>query len=100
MSLHPFGYWVESRDRPIRLFDQHFGSQLLDDDLVFPSLGMFHRAPHAITSTLRPRHIIPRERSGVSEVKYDKDKFQVMLDVQQFKPEEIDVKTIDKYVLL
>ena len=30
----------------------------------------------------------------------DKDKFQVVLDVQQFEPSEIDVKLVDKFVIV
>lgn len=33
-------------------------------------------------------------------MKANKDKFQVILDVQQFKPEEIDVKVVDKCVIV
>jgi len=33
-------------------------------------------------------------------VQADKNKFQVILDVQQFKPEEIDVKVVDKCVVV
>jgi len=36
----------------------------------------------------------------MSTVKADKDKFQVILDVQQFKPEEINVKVVDKFVVI
>jgi len=41
-----------------------------------------------------------REEGGISTVKADKDKFQVVLDVQQFKPDEINVKVVDKSVVI
>ena len=37
---------------------------------------------------------------GTSTVHADKDKFQVVLDVQQFDPSEIDVKLVDKFVVV
>lgn len=40
------------------------------------------------------------EGGGMSTVKADKEKFQVILDVQQFQPEEITVKVVDKCVVV
>ena len=37
---------------------------------------------------------------GVSTVKADKNQFQVSLDVQQFAPEEINVKVVDRTVIV
>ncbi|CAG0897990.1 unnamed protein product [Darwinula stevensoni] len=57
-------------DPVTRLFDQHFGMGLLNDDLLAPP-------------TYHPFYIIARRpnrdrvKSGVSEVVNDKDKFQV-----------------------
>lgn len=42
---------------------------------------------------------LTRQDSG-STLNLDKDKFQIILDVQQFTPEEITVKTTDKYVVV
>ena len=53
-------------DFPHRIFGQNFGN-----------LGRF-----------------PMETTGASEVVNDKEKFQVNLDVSQFKPEEIKVREI------
>ncbi|CAG0922538.1 unnamed protein product [Notodromas monacha] len=41
-----------------------------------------------------------RLRSGVSNVSNDRSKFQIMLDVQQFCPNEISVKTVDNYIVI
>jgi len=41
-----------------------------------------------------------KEESGTSTVRTDKDKFQIVLDVQQFKPEEINIKVVDKFVII
>jgi len=41
-----------------------------------------------------------KEESGISTVRTDKDKFQIVLDVQQFKPEEINIKVVDKFVII
>ncbi|GBN68773.1 Alpha-crystallin A chain [Araneus ventricosus] len=38
--------------------------------------------------------------SGKSEAKNDKDIFQIDLNVSQFKPEELDLKVCDKYVVI
>ena len=37
---------------------------------------------------------------GTSTIQADKDKFQVMLDVQQFEPNEIDVEVVDNFVIV
>ena len=38
--------------------------------------------------------------SGTSTITADKDTFKVILDVQQFKPEEINVKVVDRSILI
>ena len=110
MSLVPllFSDWWQDLDRPHRLMDQDFGLGLYPEQLVNPS----------IIHDFLPVHPVPRERlrnlyyrpwgelmrkmegGGTSTVKSDKDKFQVILDVQQFKPEEIEVKVVDKFVVV
>lgn len=66
---------------PLRLFDQHFGSGF----------------DHDMLASLAPAN---RDKSGRSEVRCDRDKFMVNLDVQQFKPEELKVKTVDNFVVI
>ncbi|KAF3429016.1 hypothetical protein E2986_10393 [Frieseomelitta varia] len=110
MSLIPllFSEWWEDLDRPHRLFDQNFGlglypEQLLNsnilDQYILPSRDRRQRGPLIY---YRPWGELLRknEGGGMSTVKADKDKFQVILDVQQFKPEEINVKIVDKFVVV
>ncbi|XP_030752686.1 protein lethal(2)essential for life isoform X1 [Sitophilus oryzae] len=98
MSVVPLLYrdWWDDEDwfsRPSRLLDQHFGVGLRKDDLL-NSLRTFPRSSVA-RQYLRPWNtssVLQRQESG-STIQQDKDKFQVILDVQQFAPEEITVKT-------
>lgn len=120
MSLIPmlFSNWWEDLEHPHRIRDQHFGrglhaEHLLPENvLLHPSLQP-RRSPYP--SLTRPRsnsHYYrpwsemllrnPKEldafisghedKSGISTIKSEKDQFQVVLDVQQFLPEEITVK--------
>ncbi|XP_067001507.2 protein lethal(2)essential for life [Anabrus simplex] len=93
MSLVPLlldDYWNVF---PRSLFDQNFGMGIFNDDLLLPR-------PQRSLLYYRPwRHLTARD-SGVSNVQYDKDGFKVNLDVQQFKPEEITVKTVGNSVII
>jgi crystallin alpha B len=46
-----------------------------------------------------PRRLLS-QRSGVSEVKNDGNKFVVKLDCSHFNPEEITVKTVDNNIII
>ncbi|XP_069573302.1 alpha-crystallin A chain [Brachyistius frenatus] len=79
---------------PARLFDQFFGEGMFDYDL-FPYT----------TSTISPyyrqsmfRNFLDSSTSGVSEVRSDRDKFTVYLDVKHFSPDDLTVKVTDDYV--
>ncbi|XP_076236788.1 protein lethal(2)essential for life-like [Calliopsis andreniformis] len=104
MSIVPklFSHWWETLDHPHRLFDQRFGRALRPDQL-FPS-SIFERSPfrQCPYSYYRPlmEWMKEEEESGWSMVKDDKDKFHVVLDVQQFKPEEVNVKVADNYIVV
>ncbi|XP_064122178.1 alpha-crystallin A chain-like [Macrobrachium nipponense] len=74
-------------DRPSKIFDQYFGSGMSADDVFVPSSSMYTRCR-------RP----PKERSGVSQVTVEKDKFVLCLDVQQFAPEELKVRVVEGVV--
>lgn len=106
MSLVPllFSDWWQDLERPHRIVDQHFGHGLTPDQLVAPSLlehYIYPRQRNPLTY-YRPWGELMRqvEGGGTSTVKADKDKFQVILDVQQFKPEEINVKVSDRFVVV
>ncbi|GIY37327.1 hypothetical protein CEXT_43921 [Caerostris extrusa] len=64
--------------------DQCFGMDLFEHDL-FPVFGLNTNAGSKLAFY-----------SGQFEVKNEKDKFREALDVKQFKPEEIEVKVVDK----
>ncbi|XP_041116139.1 alpha-crystallin A chain [Polyodon spathula] len=79
---------------PSRLFDQFFGEGFFDYD-PFPFA----------TSTISPyyrqslaRNYLESINSGISEVRSDRDKFTIYLDVKHFSPEELSVKIVDDYV--
>ncbi|CAK9803878.1 Protein lethal(2)essential for life [Anthophora quadrimaculata] len=111
MSLIPllFSDWWEDLDHPHRLFDQNFGLGLYPEQLLSPSIleryvlpSRERRLKSPVMMYYRPWNDLLRktEGGGTSTVKADKDKFQVILDVQQFKPDEINVKVVDKCVIV
>ncbi|XP_031836310.1 protein lethal(2)essential for life [Nomia melanderi] len=104
MSLVPllFSDWWEDLDHPHRLMDQNFGLGLTPDQLLSPSrLELYLQPRRRTASYYRPwSELLRSNETGSSTVQADKDKFQVVLDVQQFEPEEIDVKVVDKYVIV
>ncbi|XP_045779787.1 protein lethal(2)essential for life-like [Maniola jurtina] len=97
MSLLPyvFGYnWP--RYRPRRLLDQDFGLAITPDDMLTVAA-----VPMISENYLRPwQQLANVAREVGSNIKADKDKFQVNLDVQHFAPEEISVKTADGYIIV
>ncbi|KAG7206743.1 hypothetical protein KM043_000668 [Ampulex compressa] len=108
MSLLPllFSAWWADLDRPHSLMDQNFGLGLYPEHLMFPRVS-----DRYYTSALRDRHpydlyyrplshLLRSEERGASTITADKDTFKVILDVQQFKPEEIDVKVADRYIIV
>lgn len=102
MSMVPllFRDWWDDfdRERPSRLLDQHFGLGLKKDDL-------FNAWP-ATTVPRSGRYFRPwgepllRSSSGSSNIKADDKSFQVILDVQQFSPNEITVKVADGSIIV
>lgn len=106
MSLVPmmFRDWWEDFDTPLRssrLLDQHFGTGLRVDDLFSSLSTRTPTSPLLRSGYYRPwrNTALARQDSG-STLNLDKDKFQIILDVQQFTPEEITVKTTDRYVVV
>ncbi|KAJ8679694.1 hypothetical protein QAD02_015481 [Eretmocerus hayati] len=117
MSLLPllFSNWWEDLERPHHVRDQHFGLGMRPEHLsVLPGEVLESRlAPYLARAQMRnPQHaqghyyrpwgeLLRRENDGgLSTLKADKDSFQAVLDVQQFSPEEINVKVVDKYILV
>ncbi|KZC10007.1 PREDICTED: protein lethal(2)essential for life-like [Dufourea novaeangliae] len=114
MSLIPmlFSNWWEDLDHPHRLFDQNFGRGLHPEQLLSPSRIeqyehlwppiMDRRVTARDPSLLyyRPWRKLLHKEGGTSTVQADKNKFHVVLDIPQFKPEEINVKVVDKCVIV
>ncbi|XP_034944732.1 protein lethal(2)essential for life-like [Chelonus insularis] len=107
MSVVPlfFHNWWDDFDRPIsRLIDQHFGSGLTRDDLFSDISSWSFNRPRSLFSTpsyYRPwRTLATTKSGGVSTIQCDQNKFEVILDVQQFSPDEIIVKTVDNNIIV
>ncbi|XP_023727557.1 protein lethal(2)essential for life [Cryptotermes secundus] len=97
MSLVPLliGDLFDELQRPVSLFDQNFGMGLLGDDLLNPSILAPLRAGY-----YRPWRSHAARHGGGSHIQNDKDGFKVNLDVQQFKPNELTVKTVNDHVVV
>lgn len=104
MSLVPLFYrdwWqdFEHERLPRRLMDQHFGLGLNRDDLT--SLTSALTSPLRSGTYYRPwQGALNRQNSGTSNLKFDDKQVQVVLDVQQFGPGEISVKTSEGAVIV
>ncbi|KAG7172654.1 Alpha-crystallin B chain-like [Homarus americanus] len=72
-------------DRREQVFDRP--SKVFDQDVSAPSASLYTRCR-------RP----PKERSGISTMCQEKNKFTMSLDVQQFKPEELKVRVVEGVV--
>ncbi|XP_019402655.1 PREDICTED: alpha-crystallin B chain isoform X1 [Crocodylus porosus] len=74
---------------PSRIFDQSFGEHLLESEL-FPTSSSIR--PFLLRSPfLRMPGWLD---TGFSEMRLDKDKFSVNLDVKHFSPEELQIKVL------
>ncbi|XP_033198613.1 protein lethal(2)essential for life-like [Bombus vancouverensis nearcticus] len=95
-----FSHWWEVLERPHQLFDQHFGRGLRPDQLFS---SVFERPSFKSFPYSYYRSLINWERDeecGWSIMKNDKDRFQVILDVRQFKPKEVGVKVVDNFIIV
>lgn len=98
MSMVPLffrDWWTDmDMNRPSRIFDQDFGMGIDRNQLISSLSSPSTRTSHRPSGYYRPwgTNLIQRQNSS-STISCDKDKFQVTLDVQQFSPEEITVKT-------
>ncbi|GFT77688.1 protein lethal(2)essential for life [Trichonephila clavipes] len=64
------------------------------------SLGDYISNPHVHLRIAPPRRQTSQTSLGKSQARDDVNKFQVMLNVKHFRPDEIDVKTVDNYVVI
>ncbi|XP_012687038.1 crystallin, alpha B, a isoform X2 [Clupea harengus] len=77
---------------PSRNYDQFFGEHIPDGDLFNPFFSMFYNRPFY-------RPFLPSWMdSGFSEMRSDKERFVINLDVKHFSPEELTVKVNEDYV--
>ncbi|VVC38137.1 Hypothetical protein CINCED_3A024169 [Cinara cedri] len=98
MSLLPF--LLENLSRPT-VYDQHFGLGLLDDMLVPDEYIPHVRAdPLGLRVYRRPMRLVAAPKSGLSQIHNNEEGFKVNLDVQQFKPDEVNVKVVDDYIVI
>ncbi|XP_054271021.1 alpha-crystallin A chain-like [Macrosteles quadrilineatus] len=98
MSLVPFFVDEMLRDLERPLYDQHFGLGLWPSDNLIPTTQLL-RAPLRC-GYMRPWRLLDWDNSGISNIINDKDGLKINLDVQQFKPEELNVKVVDDYVVV
>ncbi|MEQ2273510.1 hypothetical protein XENORESO_005060 [Xenotaenia resolanae] len=91
---HPWFRRAMGSIYPTRLFDQFFGEGIFDYDF-FPytssTISPYYR--HSLF-----RNLLDSSNSGMSEVRSDRDKFTVYLDVKHFSPDELSVKVTDDYL--
>lgn len=97
-----FSYWWETLDRPHRLLDQRLAMRLPPDHFFGPAIfDRFDKFEKQIDNFSRSWSDFLREHeNGWSVVKNDEGKFHVSLDVQQFKPDEVNVRVIDNFVVV
>lgn len=105
MSVVPLmfrDWWdeLEFPTRTSRLLDQHFGTGLKRDDLMS---SVWNSRPTMLRSGyLRPwqRTTGLQKQDSGSTLNINDEKFEVILDVQQFTPNEISVKVTDRFVIV
>ncbi|XP_054714837.1 protein lethal(2)essential for life-like [Uloborus diversus] len=84
--------WWNTWDYPRYIVDQFFGNPIFEQDLMQPSLvrGFL----------VRPRTQASKDASGKSEVKNDDKQLEIALNVSQFKPEELEVKIVNNFIVI
>ena len=92
---------------PRQLFDQHFGGDAWPSGNTSTSTSTTTTGASKDGATSPPAHVFyikrpgfQRQISGSSEVQTDEKCFKVSLDVQQFTPDELDVRVVDREVLV
>ncbi|KAF7385644.1 hypothetical protein HZH66_011486 [Vespula vulgaris] len=98
-----FSAWWADLDRPHRLMDQNFGLGLYPEQLRIMDRFYPLSFPNRAVSDLYYRpwaDLFKLDDRGTSTITADKHIFKVMLDVHQFKPEEINVKVVNRYIVV
>lgn len=103
MSLTPLLIpgWCEDLENVQHLLNPNFGLCLHPEQLPLQNLSILNPEYNKLNrrNYMKPWNGRWNER-GTSTVEADKNKFQVDLDVQQFEPDEIDVKVVGKCVVV
>ncbi|XP_008545400.1 protein lethal(2)essential for life [Microplitis demolitor] len=98
MALVPSNYWRdwwEDVERPHRWLDQHFDLTIRRDSLVKPLTTPYFR------DYFRPwRNLLDEVSTDLGKIESDSDKFRITVDVQQFSPHEIIVKTVGNSIIV
>ncbi|XP_018304392.1 protein lethal(2)essential for life [Mycetomoellerius zeteki] len=93
VSRSIFRNWWDDIDRYHHEMEEHFRRLNLHDDLWrMPSLRDRFRPWRDVFENLES------EIGGWATVEHDADKYRIVVDVQQFTPEEVTVRTNDKYI--
>ncbi|XP_014205039.1 protein lethal(2)essential for life [Copidosoma floridanum] len=111
MSLAPliFSDWWDSLEGPHHIFDQHFGLPLDQEDFIdriAPSRSeVLIYKPSKLHNRLRRYHpflhgLARRSGKGSSVVSAKDNEFCINLDVNQFSPEEVNVKVVDNHIVV
>ncbi|XP_046833801.1 protein lethal(2)essential for life-like [Vespa crabro] len=99
-----FSAWWTDLDRPYKLMDQNFGLGLYPEELrIMDRFYPFPLPDRAISDLYyRPWANLFKlnDHGGISTINMDKHTFKVILDVHQFKPEEISVKVVNRYLVV
>ncbi|XP_072749918.1 protein lethal(2)essential for life-like [Anoplolepis gracilipes] len=110
MSLIPLllSECLENLEHPHSMLDQNFILNLRPEQLSSPArCSLYRNIIPRRNSTLNQLEALvelmqQRENNGpsVPSPPVNKDDFQVVLDVQQFEPHEIEVKVVDNYFVV
>ncbi|TRY98271.1 hypothetical protein DNTS_000615 [Danionella cerebrum] len=76
---------------PYRMNDQYFGEHLPDSDIFSPFYAMYYYRPYFW-------RFPSWWDSGMSEMRMDRERFVINLDVKHFSPEELTVKVNDNFI--
>lgn len=101
MSLVPsslFRNWWDDMDRYHRELEEHFKRLSTRDEFFepppFPSFKEVFRPWRDVFQELE------NKVGGSASIEHDQDKYKMIVDVQQFAPEEITVRTDDKCITI
>ncbi|KPP63168.1 alpha-crystallin B chain-like [Scleropages formosus] len=76
---------------PSRIFDQHFGEHLSENELLPPYPSLYYSRPWLL-------RFLNWVDTGHSEMRMDRERFVINLDVKHFSPEELTVKVNGEFI--